>query len=137
VAVYRIEMPVPCWPVEDRLQIGDHAIFHLRYEERWRYQVPNGWEPLGLLFPPDPFHPNAKPSLRGALCLGDLEAGIPPVEIIKLGYFTLSLQAVQLDESDPNGVLNSQACDFFRAHEEYMPLTRAGLYEPLEPNPRS
>lgn len=131
-AVYRIEMPVPLTPSGGTLRIGNQAVFHLRYDEAWRWESPEGWEPLGLLHPNDPFHPNARPSLRGAICLGDLPPGTQPTEMVLLGYFTLSLQDVMLNEADPNGVMNSKACDFFREHSQYVPLTDAGLFDPLE-----
>jgi hypothetical protein len=130
--VYRLRMPVPRWPVRGQLQIGREAVFHLVYKESWLWESPEGWEPLGLLFPPDPFHPEAKPAVRGALCLGKLQPGTRPTEIVLLGYYMLSLQAIQLNELDPSGVLNSEACDYFRSHPEFLPLTRAGLYEDLE-----
>jgi hypothetical protein len=131
--VYRVQMPVPRTPVNGKLQIGHEAIFHLVYQESWLWESPAGWAPLGLLFPPDPFHPEAKPALRGALCLGHLPPGTRPREIVLLGYYMLSLQAIQLNELDPSGVLNMSACDYFRAHPELVPLTRAGLFEDLEP----
>jgi hypothetical protein len=127
---YGIEMPVPRWPVAGRLVIGDMALFHLTYQESWRWESPPGWAPLGLLRPVDPFHPNMRPALRGAICLGQLPPGIPPREILLLGYYALCLQDHVLDETDPNGVLNPIACDFYRNHPEYLPLTRAGLLDP-------
>ena len=130
-AVYTVDMPVPQWPVDGQLRIGDRAVFHLHYEDRWRWESPEGWAPLGLLQPLDAFHPNCKPALRGAICLGDLPPNVKPKEIALLGYHTLTLQAVLLDETDPNGVMNSRASEFFRNHPEYMPLTEAGLFEPL------
>jgi hypothetical protein len=130
--VYSIEMPVPRWPVDGQLRIGERAIFHLRYEDRWRWESPEGWAPLGLLDPLDPYHPNCKPALRGAICLGDLPPNVKPKELALLGYYTLTLQAVLLDETDPNRVMNSQASDFFRSHPEYMPLTEAGLFDQVE-----
>lgn len=133
--VYIVAMPVPRWPVDGELRIGDRAVFHLRYEQRWCWESPQGWAPLGLLDPLDPFHPNCRPALRGAICLGDLPPNVKPKEIALLGYHTLTLQAVLLDESDPNGVMNSQASEFFRSHPQYMPLTEAGLFEPLASTP--
>jgi hypothetical protein len=130
--VYAIDMPVPRWPVAGRLTIGDRAVFHLRYEDCWRWESPPGWAPLGLLQPMDPYHPNCKPSLRGAICLGALPPNVKPKEIALLGYYTLTLQAVLLDETDPNGVMNSQASEFFRNHPEYVPLTEAGLLEGIQ-----
>jgi hypothetical protein len=129
--VYAVDMPVPRWPVDGELRIGDRAVFHLHYEDRWRWESPEGWAPLGLLQPLDPYHPNCRPALRGAICLGHLPPNVKPKEIALLGYYTLSLQAVLLDETDPNGVMNSQASEFFRNHPEYVPLTEAGLYEPI------
>lgn len=125
---YRIEMPVPQWPEGDRLIVGNMAVFHLTYYEAWRWEAPPGWAPLGLVRP-TAFHPNMRPDLGGAICLGRLPPGIPPREIVLLGYYALSLQDFALDETDPHGVMNPLACDFYRRHPEYLPLTRAGLFD--------
>jgi hypothetical protein len=130
--VYGVRMPVPCWPLDGRLVIADGAIFDLHYLEEWRWRSPPGWAPLGLWRPQDPFHPNCRPNLRGAICLGTLPAGVRVRELILLGYYTLTLQNRVLDETDPHGVLNPMACEFYRNHPEYLPLTRAGLLDPWE-----
>ena len=36
-----------------------------------------------------------------------------------------------LDELE--GVMNAQACEYFREHPEYMPLTRAGILDAWSP----
>ncbi len=131
--VYGIRMPVPRWPHGDELVIADHAIFHLVYRDEWRVDAPPGWAPLGVFAPLDIFHPNSKPALRGALCLGNLAAGIAPKELILLGYYLASLQDYTLDESDPDGVLNPEACEWYRCHPQYLPLTRAGLFDDWKP----
>ena len=51
-----------------------------------------------------------------------------------LGYYLVSLQDYTLDERDPHGVLNSAACEFYRCHPQYLPLTRAGLFDPWSPD---
>ena len=133
-AVYRIQMPVPRWPVDGQLQLAATAIFHLHFEERWCRESPAGWMPLSLLEPTDPFAPNMAPGRRGATCLGEnLPPGILVREIVLLGYHAVALQTCQLDESDPAGVLNLEACDYFRRHPEYLPLTHAGLLDDWQP----
>lgn len=131
-AVYGVHMPVPRWPVDGKLVVADAAVFDLHYEEAWRWQSPPGWAPLGVWQPNDLFHPNCRPSLRGAICLGKLSAGARVRELVLLGYETLTLQNRVLDETDPHGVLNAAACEFYRNHPEYLPLTRAGLLDPWE-----
>jgi hypothetical protein len=131
--VYRIKMPVPRWPRDNELVIGESAVFHLVYREAWRTEPPAGWEPVGLFEPLDIFHPNSRPALKGALCLGRLPAGVAPTELILLGYYLVSLQDYTLDEQDPDGVLNPQACEWYRCHSHYLPLTRAGLFDPWAP----
>lgn len=131
--VYRIEMPVPRWPEGDELVLGDHVIFHLVYRDEWRVDSPPGWAPLGVFSPLDIFHPNSRPALRGALCLGNLAAGIAPKEVVLLGYYLASLQDYTLDEYDPDGVLNPEACEWYRCHPQYLPLTRAGLFDDWNP----
>ena len=44
------------------------------------------------------------------------------------------LQDINLDETDTHGVFNVAACEYYRSHPEYLPLTRAGLYEPWTPD---
>ena len=130
---YHIDMPIPRWPSDGQLVVGRGATFHLVYRDEWRTMAPQGWEPVGIVTPVDIFHPNAKPSLRGALCLGRLSAGIAPKELVLLGYLAGSLQTVQLAEDDPEGVLNAAACEFFRCHPQHLPLTWTGLCEDWEP----
>lgn len=131
---YRIQMPIPRCPVGGQLVVGTAALYHLVYRDEWRTIAPKGWEPVGIVTPVDIFHPNAKPSLRGALCLGRLSAGITPKELVLLSYLAGSLQNVQLAEDDPEGVLNAAACEFFRCNPGHLPLTRTGLCEDWEPD---
>ena len=87
-----------------------------------------------LFEPLDIFHPNSRPALKGALCFGPrLPPAIAPTELVLLGYYLVSLQDAALDEHDPDGVLNPMACEFFRCHPRYLPLTRAGLFDPWTP----
>ncbi len=129
-AFFHVLMPVPRLPVNGKLQIGDRAILQLRYEECWRWDPPPGWAVLGLLHPGDAFMPNQSPLLR-SICLGDLPIGIPPREIVLLGFYAITLQNIMLDETDPHGVLNVKACDYFRDHPEYLPLTTDGFLDPV------
>lgn len=124
-------MPVPREPVDGPLQIGDRAVFHLGYVEEWLCSSPPGWAPLGIVYPPDVFHSNLAPQLGGAICLGELPAAIRPKEILLLGFFTVSLQMLSLDETDVQGVLNGRASEFYREHPEFLPLTTAGLMDPV------
>ena len=133
--VFAIRCPVPRWPQNGKLLIGDHVVAHLIYQEAWRFESPPGWAPLGILWPPDLFHSNSRPHLRGALCLGGLPPNTPPKQIILAAYDALTLQSINTDETDPAGVLNPQASDFYRRHPDYLPLTRAGLLDPPESDP--
>jgi hypothetical protein len=129
---FGIHLPVPRWPHRGELVIAPAGVFHLHYEEDWLVEAPPGWAWLSLWMPRDPFHPNCRPALRGAICLGKLPPGTPPPEIIRLGHDTLTLQNVVLDERDPEGVLNVEACEYYRHHPEYLPLTHCGLLDPWE-----
>ena len=129
---FGIAMPVPRWPSGDRLILGDGVIFHLVYQDAWRRsRRPAGGRWAWL-------HRRTS-SIRmpapacAALCLGQLSPGIPPKELIFLGYYLVSLQDYTLDERDPHGVLNLAACEFYRCHPQYLPLTRAGLFDPWSP----
>ena len=60
-AAYAIQMPIPRWPVDHQIVVGNVALFDLIYHESWRWQSPPSFEPLGLLHPPDVYHPNCRP----------------------------------------------------------------------------
>lgn len=144
---YQIEMPVPRRPEGGCLRIGNRAVFHLLYLENWRWESPPTWLPLSLLHPDDVFHPNCKPAgdlaidmpahlplARAMVCLGQLPPCTSPKEIALLGYFAVTLQDREMDELDPEGVFNPLASQYYRDHEEYLPLTEAGLFDPWPEN---
>jgi hypothetical protein len=127
-ATYGVRMPIPRF-VDGRLVLAESGLFDLRFEESWCWERPPGWAPLGLWSPNDPFHPNCAPALRGAICLGLLPPGVRLTELVLKGFFTLTLQDVVLDESDPLGVLNPFACEFYRNNQDLWPLTREGFLD--------
>ena len=128
--VYGVEMPVPLAPHNGVLQLANAAVFRLAFRESWTWESPPGWGPLAVLAPQPIWHPNVAPDLKGVMCLGALPPNTNLKEIILLGYYTLTLQEMTLDEMDPAGVLNSAACDYYRGHPECLPLCSAGLLEP-------
>jgi hypothetical protein len=146
-AAYTVQMPVPRWPHSGRLIIGKEVVFHLMYQESWRWESPPSFLPLAITSPFDIFHPNCRPSalpvaapglgiipVPGVMvCLGDLPPGTPPKEIMLLGYYAVTLQDRILDELDPKGVFNPAACAYYRDHPQYLPLTRTGLLDPWTP----
>jgi hypothetical protein len=134
--VFRIQAPVPRWPDDSRLVIGREVACHLLYGDEWRVTSPPGWAPVGILRPHDIFHANFRPHLRGALCLGGLPPNTPPDQLIFATFDALTLQAMNTDESDPAGILNLEAATYFRHHREYLPLTRAGLFDSTDLDPK-
>lgn len=132
--VYTIAMPAPRWPTPEGLPLANQAVFHLHYQEAWRWESPEGWMPLGILEPFDIFHPNCRPApgLRGAICLGKLLPATQLREIVLLGYYAVSTQLCGVDENSPQGILNPFACEYYREHPEHRPLTRAGLLDSWE-----
>jgi hypothetical protein len=130
IAVFHLAMPVPRMPAKGKLRIGDGGLLHLRYEENWRLESPPGWGPLACLAPLDAFMPNQSPIMR-SICLGELPAGVPIREIVLLGFYAMTLQNIMLDETDPHGVLNPPACEYYRQHAEYLPLTSDGFFDPV------
>lgn len=146
-AVYRIAMPVPRWPLKNELQIGHEAVFDLLYDESWRRVVPPPTMPLGMYFPPDVFHPNCRPAPlplpiaipffdtapRVAVCLGTLQPNVSVKQLVLMGHDLVSLQSKMMDETDPNGVFNPYASDFFRSLDGDVALYRLGLLEPWTP----
>lgn len=127
-AIYFLRMPVPRKPVNGKLRLGNGVLLHLRYEESWRWESPPGWGLLGVLDPHDVYHSNVLAEKR-TICLGEFPPGVPLKEIVLLGYFALTLQNVALNDQDPLGVLNQEACDFYRSHPEHLPLTSEGFLE--------
>ena len=128
--VYGVEMPVPLAPTNGVLELAAAAVFRLVFRENWTWESPPGWGPLAVLAPRSIWHPNVAADLKGVVCLGALPPNTHLKEIILLGYYTLTLQQMALDEADPAGVLNSAACDYYRSHPEYLPLCGEGLLEP-------
>jgi hypothetical protein len=58
---------------------------------------------------------------------------VAPKELLLMAYYLVALQDYTLDETDPNGVFNPMACEYFRLRSEYLPLTAAGLFEDWNP----
>lgn len=127
-ALVWLQAPVPRWPMEGRLRITDHAVLHLNYQSPWLVEPPPGWMPVGVMEPFDVYLPNAAPAPRGALCLGSIPPACPVRELLYLAYLAVTLQTATLDETE--GVLNAHACEFFRDHLHFMPLTRTSVLEP-------
>lgn len=146
-AVYRIAMPVPRWPRRNTLQLGHEAVFDLLYDESWRRTAPPPTMPLGMFFPPDVFHPNCRPAPmplpvgvplfdsapRVSVCLGRLQPNVSVKQLVLMGHDLVSLQALMLDETDPHGVFNPYASEFFRHRAEAPALYPLGLLEPWPP----
>ena len=128
--VYGVEMPVPLAPCSGVLQLANAAVFRLAFRESWTWESPPGWGPLAVLAPQPIWHPNVAPDLKGVMCLGALPPNTNLKEIILLGYYTLTLQEMTINEMDPAGVLNSDACDYYRSHPQCLPLCGEGLLEP-------
>ena len=128
--IYRVRMPIPLVPKGHLLDLSGVAVFHLTYRESWRWENPPGWGPLGIFSRRPVWHPNVSLDHRGVLCLGALPPSTRLKEIVLLGYYALTLQETVLDELDPVGVLNPEACDYYRSHPEYIPLCTEGLLEP-------
>ena len=128
--IYKIQMPVPLAPQGHLLGFSGVAVFHLTYRENWRWENPPGWGPLGIFSRRPVWHPNVSLEHRGVICLGALPPSTRLKEIVLLGYYALTLQETVLDELDPVGVLNPEACDYYRSHPEYIPLCTEGLLEP-------
>ena len=127
-ALVYISTPVPIAPEHGRLRIGDHALVHLHYESVWLSEPIPSWMPAGVVSPRGLFLPNAAMGMQQPICLGAISPGTPVTDLLLLSYYALSLQTAMLDETE--GVMNAQACEFYRDHPEYMPLTRTGLLDP-------
>ncbi|MBU1695071.1 MAG: hypothetical protein KJ726_09180 [Verrucomicrobia bacterium] len=121
-----MNVPVPLeLNVDGTLRQSDLAVLGIVYPEAVVKQPLPGTAFVEVTYPPDVFHPNIAKGPRQQLCLGaTMPRGIPLREIIVLSYAALCGQSVTIDFHDPVGVLNLEACRFFEAHPQALPLTK-------------
>jgi hypothetical protein len=146
-ALLFMQVPVAQHPDgQNRLRIARLAVLGLMYpRDAIRCSLP-GTAFFEILQPLDVWHPNAAPTGQiptSRLCLGPaLLAGIRCVDLILMAYGALSMQAVQLNEQDPAGVLNAAAARWWQQNLEHIPLTATPFLAPgpnasaREPDPR-
>jgi hypothetical protein len=130
-AVVFMGVPVPCMPAGgDSLEIAPRAVFGLTYPRAALLGPMPGTSFIEILSPQWVWHPNVGgPGQR--LCLGlSLPAGIRVTDLLFMAYAALSMQTVQLDEQDPAGVLNPQACLWWQMNRHRVPLSRAPFLKP-------
>ena len=129
-AVFVMKVPVPCRRGgTGPLLIAPAAQLALSYRPEAMVTAQNGSSFFEILEPRDVFHANVAPSYRppGAqvLCLGpQLFAGIQLVDLVLMAYGAISLQTTQFSLTDPAGLFNAEAAQWFQANPSSIPLTR-------------
>jgi hypothetical protein len=131
-AKLELEVPVPCLSDPGSpLQIAPKAVLGLTYPAESIVLPMPGYAFVRLLHPSLVWHSNVSRDHNQILCLGpSLPAGIPVREILLLSYFALSLQAIQIDQMDPAGVLNPAAADWWQRNASRIPLSREPFLRP-------
>jgi hypothetical protein len=125
-AKIEMEVPVPCLPEPNgSLEVKSRAVLGLIYPPEAIVLPLPGAAFVRILQPKHLWLSNCSSDHNQVLCLGtSLPAGIPVREILILSYFALSVQAVQMDQMDPAGVLNPAAADWWQRNTSRIPLTR-------------
>ena len=124
-AIVLIRCPVPLRPdATGALVLADRAVLGIVYPEAAIQRPLPGYAFVQVLSPQGIFHPNVAVELGQPVCLGpQLPRSIRVKELVLLTYSALALQAVTIDEWDPAGVLNIEACRFWQAHLYRVPLS--------------
>ncbi len=77
------------------------------------------------------FYPNVGSSRGQRMCLGaQIPVGIPVIELTIAAWGLLSMQTVQLDPGDRNGVMNLSAAEHWLANRDRIPLTDESFLRP-------
>jgi hypothetical protein len=133
-----LETPVPCRPTADGpLAVATSAVIGLTYPREALCASLPGWSFVQIFEPAHVWHPNVGGPGQ-VLCLGtQLPAGIRTRELILMTYAALSMQAAQIDEGDPAGVLNVEAARWWPQNRGRMPLTATPFFVPTAAAPSS
>lgn len=124
-ALLRLRVPVPCRPdPTNELVVAGHAVLGLTYRLEAVHRPTPGCSFFQILEPREVWHANVRLPDQ-PVCLGTtLPAGIPVKLLVWMVYGALSMQSVQVDESDPGGVMNVEAARWWQQNMHRIPLSR-------------
>ncbi len=134
LAIVRMQVTVPCLPATGELVVVGQVDLALRYpEEILRGPLP-GYALVEIPTPRRVWHPNISVDQAQRLCLGaNVPRGYPVREAVLGSYAALTLQSITLDGSDPAGIMNGAALEYWNDHRSRIPLSKAAfLDEPVE-----
>jgi len=133
-ALVELRVPVPCLPAANGdLQIADRALLGLTYPEEAIRRPQPGYAFVQIIAPSPVWLANVTPDFRQLLCLGaSLPAGIRVKELLLMTYGALTMQTVQIDETDGAGVLNHEAALWWQQNLHRVPLSRVAFLAPVE-----
>ena len=120
-----LRVTVPCMNEgHDELVIRDRALLGIRYgEEAIRFPQP-GYAFICLLEPRGAWMPHVSRDGTQAVCLGiQLPVGIKLKELVLMTYASLTMGTVQMDETDPAGIMCLEAARWWQQHQDLVPLS--------------
>ena len=125
-ALLFLHTPVPLRPGEHgEFFTGNYAVLGLTYTLEALSRQQPGFAFLEILAPENVWHANVSMFPVQRLCLGaQLPAGIRVKELVLMAYGALTMQTVQIDETDSAGVLNAEAAIWWQQNLSRLPLSR-------------
>ena len=127
-AMIDLRAPVPCLAgPEAPLQILPLARLGLRYPQEALVAPQPGYSFVQVLAPRNVWLANVSRDDYQVVCLGaTLPISLPIKELVMMTYGALTLQAIQIDLTDPAGVLNAAAAEWWQSPPNLrrIPLSR-------------
>jgi len=130
-AMVLVDVPVAVRDAGDEVRTERRALLGLQYPREALSRSLPGYAFLQILSPDRVFHANVATRPAQLLCLGaTLPPGVRVSELIVMAYGALSMQSVMLDASDPAGVMNPAAAEWWLAHRDRLPLSATPFLVP-------
>jgi len=124
-ALVMLDVPVGCRPGgSGPLVVERGAVVGIHYPQEVLYRPLPGPSLVQILAPLGVWHANVSTGASQHLCLGaTLPPGVRLKELVLMTYGALSMQSVMIDATDPAGVLNYDAAEWWLENRDRLPLT--------------
>ena len=128
-AVLFMAVPVPCRPDQDNnLRISRSATLGLTYPAEILQQPLPGYVFFQILAPRNVWLPQVKQPEQAFCIAGQVAIGTPVTALVVAAYGSLSMQAIQIDVTDPAGLFEPDIARWWQENlDRYVPLTRTPL----------